>query len=279
MSKFALLVLVPVVLMLSGCRSEFERIRTSGDPTQIYERATEYYNNGEYQRAQTLYELVISSFRGQPQAEEISFKYAYTYYYLKQYILAAYYFNNFAQTYGGSRLREEANYMAAYSNYQLSPTFRLDQSYTQKAIEAFQEFINQYPNSERVAESNKLIDEMRAKLEQKEVETARLYLDLQQYQAAIRALDNVLKDYPDTDQAEELRFLIIRAAYEWATNSFVERQTERYEEVVQRAGEFLERYRTSGYRGQVEDMLENSQARLKQLEDVRHQNASARAGS
>lgn len=278
--SYRLAILLGVLWMtFAGCRSEFERIRTSGDPELLYSKANEYYEQGDYLKAQTLYELVISSFRGREQAESISFRYAYTYYYLEQYLLAAYYFKNFAQTYGASRFREEAEYMAAYSNYQLSPNFRLDQTYSEKAIEALQEFINLYPNSERVAEANRLIDEMRAKLELKAFESAKLYYDLNQYQSAIRSFENVLKDYPETRNAEEIRYLVIRSAYLWATNSFVERQQERFREAVELAGEFLERYNSSTYKSEVSQMLADSQKRLKQLEDVRYQEQSTRAGS
>lgn len=266
---------VALLLLVMGCKSDFERIRTSGDPEVILEKANAYYEEEEYLKAQTLYELVISSFRGKEEAELISYNYAYSYYHLEQYILAAYYFKNFATTYGASRYQEEAEFMNAYSNYQLSPTFRLDQSYTLKAIEAFQEFANQHPNSERVTQCNNLIDEMRAKLEVKEYEAAKLYADLQQYQAAIRSFDNLLIEFPDTKRAEEIRYRATEAAYDLARNSFVERQAERYEEVVKRAELFIARYKSSDFAVDVQKMLLDSQTRLKQLDDVRYQEQSA----
>ena len=57
--------------------------------------------------------------------------------------------------------KEEAEYMAAYSNFRLSPNYKLDQTYTEKAIEGFEQFINLYPTTERAVNANKLIDEMR----------------------------------------------------------------------------------------------------------------------
>lgn len=262
---------IGLLFALTACKSEFERVRTSGDPAVMLEKADTYFENEEYQKAQTLYELIISSYRGRSEAELISFNYAYTYYHLRQYILAAYYFKNFAQTFGASSYRQEADFMTAYSNYQLSPSFRLDQTYTQQAIEDFQSFVNQYPNSERVGECNRLIDEMRLKLEQKDFAAAQLYFDLQQYQAAIRSFENLLIEFPDTRRAEEVRLRTIRAAYLLAVNSFVEKQEERYREAVERAQAFLERYQNSEDRAEVQEMLKNSEDRLKQLEDDRYQ--------
>ena len=257
-----------VALIAASCKSEFEKIRTSGDPETLYTKAFEYYEEGDYQKAQALLELVISSYRGQKEAEEIYFKYAYTYYHLKQYLLASYYFNNFAQTYSTSSYREEADFMDAYSNYKLSPTFRLDQTYTDKAIEGFQLFVNTYPNSDRVNECNRLIDEMRAKLEQKAFEEAKLYFDLRQYQASIRTFDNLLKDFPETTKSEEMRFLIIKSNYLLAENSILDKQVERYKETLKLSDEFLERYQDGKHYKEVSDIRDNTQKKLKQITNV-----------
>jgi len=272
MRKTLFLSLISLSLFLVSCKSEFEKIRASGDTNRIYKKAMAYYESGDYQKAQALFELVISSFRGQQEAEDIYFKYAYTYYHLGQYILASYYFGNFSNTYGTSEYREEADFMAAYSNYQLSPTFRLEQSATLKAIDGFQLFVNTYPNSERVGQCNRLIDEMRLKLEIKAYEGAKLYYDLREYQAAIQSFENVLKDYPDTDNAEEIRFMTVKSAYLLAKNSFVEKQRERYQETLEKGEAFLDRYDDSRYQKEVANYVDESKQSLKDLDNVRYQN-------
>ncbi len=276
MKRTLFFTVVGMSILLSACKSEFEKIRASGDVDRIYKKALEYYENEEYQKAQTLFELVVSSYRGKREAEDIYFKYAYTYYYLQQYILASYYFKNFANTYAASDLREEADYMSAYANYQLSPTFRLDQKYTEEAINGFQLFVNTYPNSERVDECNRLIDLLRKKLERKAYESALLYFDLREYQAAIQTFDNVLKDFPDTENAEQIRYMSMRSAFLLAKNSFVEKQEERYKEAETRASEFMARYPNSRFLKEASNISEQS---TEYLNNVRHQNQSARAGS
>lgn len=267
------------ILVFSACKSEFEKIRTSGDPALVLGKANAYYDEEEYQKAQTLYELVMASYRGKAEAEDIYFKYAYTYYYLRQYVLAAYYFKNFAQTYGGSSKRQDAEFMAAYSNYQMSPSFRLDQTYTLKAIEEFQAFINAYPNNSRVEECNDLIDEMRAKLERKAYDEGVLYFDIRQYQSAVQSFENLLKDYPETGRADEVRFMIIKSSFLMAENSFVDKQQERYLETATLAEEFLKRYQESEHVKEVSSILKNSQKKLNQLDNVGYQEQSAGAGS
>jgi len=255
---------------------KFETIRTSGDPEKVLKKADEYYAAEEYQRAQTLYELSIAPFRGKAEAEQIAYRYAYTYYYTKQYVLASYYFKNFATTYGGSSLREEADFMSAYSNYELSPVYRLDQSYSVKAIEGFEEFANRYPASERIAEANLLIDEMRAKMEIKDFESAKLYMDLRRFESAQTTFENVLKDYPETQRGEEIRYLMAKSQYQYADLSFVTRQFERYQKAVELIDSFLSRYPDSAYGGELRDYLEKSQTQLKKLENVRYQSTGSR---
>lgn len=271
-----LIILFFIGLATMGCRSEFEAIRTSGDPEAILKQADKYYEEEEYQRAQTLYELSIAPFRGKAEAEQIAYRYAYTYYYTRQFVLASYYFKNFATTYGNSSLEEEADFMSAYSNYELSPVYRLDQSYSVKAIEGFEEFANRYPDSERVAQANLLIDEMRAKMELKDFESAKLYMDLRRFESAQRSFENVLKDYPETARAEEIRYLMAKAQYQYASLSFAARQYDRYQKAIELIENFIGRYPDSDFVEELNGYLKKSNSELKRLENVRYQSTGSR---
>jgi outer membrane protein assembly factor BamD len=262
-------------LFLFGCKSEYETFRTSGDPELILKKAYEYYEQEEYQRAQSLMELVISVYRGRAEAEDLNFKLAYTFYYLKNYIMSSYRFKEFSQTYGASDRKEESDFMSAYSNYLLSPKYRLDQTYTNTAIQELQFFINSYPDSERVEQCNNLIDELRAKLETKAFEEGKLYFNLTRYNAAVQVFENLLKDFPETENTAEIRWMIIRSTYALAENSVLQRQEERYQEVVDLATEYVQRFSESEYFDEVAKMKEDSEKNINQLkEDVRYQNES-----
>lgn len=226
-----------------------------------------YYEEGEYLKAQTLFEQIVSSFKGKEEAEELYFKYAYTYYHLGQYILASYYFKNFSNTFGRSPFREEAMYMSAYSNYLLSPNFRLDQTYSRQAIDEFQTFVNTYPNSEKVQLCNDLIDELRKKLERKAIARADLYYDMSRYQAAVKSYEIVLQDYPETKEAEEIRYKMARAEYRLAKNSVYSKRKERYTDTLELVDQFLKKYPNSSYIDEVKEFQTKSQEQLKILID------------
>ncbi|HUR30245.1 MAG TPA: outer membrane protein assembly factor BamD, partial [Saprospiraceae bacterium] len=111
-----------------------------------------------------------------------------------------------------------------------------------KAIEAFQDFANKYPESERVAECNKLIDELRGKLEEKSYAQGLLYYDLGQYQAAITSFETMLADFPESARMEEVRFLILKSSFEYAAKSVYDKRAERYEEAKTRYKEYVNRF-------------------------------------
>ncbi|NJL75483.1 MAG: outer membrane protein assembly factor BamD [Saprospiraceae bacterium] len=260
------------LLSVASCKSEFEKIRVSNDAALILEKANVYFDQKDYQKAQTLYELLIPTYRGKKELEQIYYRYAYTYYHLGSYISAGVYFDNFASTFPTSSLREEIDFMSAYSNYQLSPTFRLDQQYTLTAIDKLQLYVNTYPSSERLKEANQLMDELRSKLEEKALEEGKLYYDVRQYQSSIQSLENVMKDFPDTKNAELIRYQIVMAAYDLAQNSIIEKQKERYEQVLAKSTIFLAKYPKSGYYNEVNAINKRAEQQLKLIQkDDRYQ--------
>lgn len=260
-------VLMIAFLLLTSCRSEFEKVRISGDPEQILQTGMEYYDNEDYSRAKTLFELVLNTYRGRSQAEELYFKYAYTHYYLGEHILASYYFENFSNTFPNSSFREEAEFNAAYSNYLLSPSFRLDQEYTNKAIDLFQRFVNRFPNSPRVAECNALMDELRRKLEQKAFYQADLYFRMGAYQSALVSFQHLLQDYPETSDAEKVRFLIVKSSFLLAENSIASLQEERYDDTIKAYHNFERRHSSSSRMDELNEFYQISQEKINQLSD------------
>lgn len=266
-----------VMMFTTSCKTEYEKVRTSGNVDLVYKKAYEYYEAGRYVKSQGLFELVIPSYRGKKELEDIYFKYADTYFKDRQYLLSAYYYKNFSTTFPNSEMREEAEFMSAFSNYKISPNPKLDQIATTKAIEDFQLYINTFPESPRVADANKLIDELRIKLEAKALNEAELYFNLRQYRASVLSGQNLLKEFPETKNGEYIRYLLVKANFNWAENSVIGKQQERYENVKKFAGEFQKKYNESNYKAEVSQMLEKSLNKIKSLDDERYKNKSSRS--
>lgn len=260
-----IVILVSFIFGFTSCKTEYEKIRTSNDPVLMLENANALYEKGDYLKAQSLFDIIIPFYRGRKEADDIFFNYAYTYYNLSDYILAAHYFDNYAKTFSNSSRREEASFMAAYSNYLMSPNYRLDQSFTLKAIAEMQLFVNNYPTSDRVKECNEIIDDLRAKLEIKAIEQGKLYFRIKDYQAAIVTFQNTILDYPDTDKIEELHYYVVRSAYLLAVNSVYEKKKERFEETVKHFNQFKKRYPRSRYLKELRSDIEKTNEQIKSL--------------
>ncbi|MCF8258132.1 MAG: outer membrane protein assembly factor BamD [Flavobacteriales bacterium] len=261
----ALLLIVAVTI--SGC-SKYQKILKSNDFEKKYEMAQLYYDNGKYQKAFPLLEELITVFRGTAKAEDVYFLYAYCNYRLGDYMLAGYHFNNFVKTFPRSSRAEEAQFMNAKCYFLDSPEESLDQSSTYKAIAEIQLFINRYPNSDRVAESNDLMDRLRAKLEAKSYRHAKLYFRLGDYKAAIFALRNTIKDFPDSKHRDELGSMVVKASYELAFNSIESKQQERYRDAIKECDTYLEKYPESIYLREVSRVRDDAKTQLQKLQSL-----------
>jgi outer membrane protein assembly factor BamD len=188
---------------------------------------------------------------------------ANAYYNKQDFILAKHYFSEFYRTFGNHQWAEEAEFLSAYCDYKMSPRPSLDQSYTRKAISAFELFIRRNPNSPRVKKANDLIIELRNKLAIKAYEAAKLYYEMEDYKAAIIALNNCLKRYPNTEHREEVRFLILKSNFLLASNSIKEKEQERFQSTLDEYYTFVNQFPESQYQEEVEKIFEKTQRNLK----------------
>jgi outer membrane protein assembly factor BamD len=260
--------LLILILALGSCKSKFEKLKASNNNAKKYQEAVRLYNKKDYSKALELFDVLVPRYRGQEQAEDLFYYYAYTNYKLKDYTSARYHFKTFADTYPNSSRAEECSFMAAYCYYLDSPIYSLDQENTQKAIDALQLFINLYPKSERVAEASKLIQTLRDKLEEKSYANSKLYLIIGDYQAAVISFGNSLRDYPDTKYAEEMEFLTIKAQYLYAKNSSEYLQEDRYTQALTDIDQFTEKYPKSIYLTQVSALKKQNQTGIIQTRRI-----------
>ena len=260
--------ILSVIILSTSCKTEFEKVRTSNDPELIYKQANDYYSEGDFYKAQTLYDLVIPFYRGKKEAESVFFKYAYCHFNQEQFLLANHYFTNYAETFVTSANNEEAQYMGAYSLYKMSPNYKLDQTYTEQAISGLQKFINTNPNSERTTVATTLIDEMRAKQEVKAFEQGKLYYEIKNYKAAINSLTSMIKDYPESKRSEEIRWLILDSNYTLALNSVFLKKEQRFSETLKLANRFIKKYPESIHIPDAKRISENCITSLNEIENV-----------
>jgi outer membrane protein assembly factor BamD len=91
----------------------------------------------------------------------------------------------------------------------LSPNFYHDQDSSIKAITQIQEFLDDFPNSEYSKDADNLINELRTRLAEKNMETGKLYIKLKAYDSAMTSYEIVVNEYYDTKFFNDANMQII----------------------------------------------------------------------
>jgi len=234
--------LISISISLLSCNDYQKLLNSTENQSEKYAAAEEYYNNGEFRRANTLIEQIIPSYRGKPQGERLVYFFANSYFETKLYLSAAIQFENFIKSYPNSQRIQEAYFMEAKSYYMLSPRYTLDQEDTFTGIDKFQIFINRFPNSEYLAEALELVEDLQNKVEKKEFEIAKQYYTIRDYNSAIKSIENFIADNPGSMYREEALYFKWLAQYEIAINSIETRINERVTELERSLNSFLNNY-------------------------------------
>lgn len=249
--RFRIYISLIIALLATSC-GEYEKVLKSTDFELKKAKAEEYFEAGKYIKATELLTQVLPRYRATGEAEPLTWMAAKCYYNIRDYMTAGAAYKNFYEAYPYSDDAEEATFMTAYCDYLMSPRPSLDQGYTRVAIEGFQYFKRRFPASEKVVEADELVKDLEDKLVEKSFLSARLYFDLKQYRAAIVALSNSLKEYPETKHREELLFLKLESTYQFAFRSINEKQKERYQDTLDEYYSYIEEFPETKFQRDVE---------------------------
>lgn len=238
--------IIILATFIASCNS-YEKVLKSANVNYKLTKANEYFDKKQYLKANTLYESLLPVMKGTRNFEPLYFRFAYSFYYQKDYLAASYHFNNFTDYFPASKDLDEAEYLHAVCLSKMSLKPALDQTNSLKAMEAMQSYINTHPDSKRQSEANTYMDDLRRKLEQKESAAARLYYNIGQYKAASIAYKSVINNFPESLNIDFYHFMIIRSFYRFARASVKEKQEERFSATTNAFVEFKERFSDSKY--------------------------------
>ncbi|MFC2114337.1 outer membrane protein assembly factor BamD [Bacteroidota bacterium] len=251
--------------LLFSC-SEYQKALKSDDFALKYELAKQQFNEEEYAKAVLLLEDILPFYRTSTEAEKVYYMYAYCQFAIGNNIIAAHHFKTLYDTYPYGKYSEQCLFNYAYCNYLESPPVNLDQSGSRIGIEAIQLFINKFPDSDKVEECNKYIDELNKKLENKAVYTAKLYYKLEDYKAAIWTINDVIDEYPLTDDRIELEYMILDSYHNLAIHSVESKKEERYKDVISFYDINKSKFQNSKYASQAENIHTNAKNSLKKIQ-------------
>jgi outer membrane protein assembly factor BamD len=255
-------ILLMLLVLVTSC-GEYEKLLKSDDYDLKKTKAREYYDNGKYVKATELLAQLLPRYRATEEAEDLNWLNAQSYYKMKDNFSAGTYFKSYVDQYPFGKYAEEASFMGALCDYNISPRAELDQENTTNAIEGFNVFIKRYPYSARIEECKTYIKELEERLVEKSYLSAKLYYDMKQYKSAITALTNSLKEYSDTKFREEMMYLKLSSLFLYAENSLAIRQKERYQATLDDYYSFMEEFPEGKYSREVKRIFQKTSDYLK----------------
>ena len=252
--SLAFLCLIAGLLSLTGCANEYARVYKSPDVNYRYEYAKQSFAEGRFARAASLLLDLITQKKGHDDAEEALYMLAMSEYKSRDYESASETFKKYFTTYPKGHYAEQAAFYVGQSLYEGAPEPRLDQTPTIGAINAYQQFLDFFPESKLRPQAQERLFELQDKLVMKELLSAQLYYNLggyfgninsnneSNYIASIITAQNALKLYPFTKWREDFSLLIMKSKFELAENSSQDKQMERYRDAEDESYGFLNEF-------------------------------------
>ena len=242
------------MVVLSSCGGEFNKVLKHGDYDYRYEYAKQCFAEGKFGNAETLLLDLISLRKGSDTGEEALYMLAMSQYMNRDYETASTTFKKYYTSYPKGLYAEHAMYYVGQSLYESAPEPRLDQTPTIGAINAYQQFIDLFPNSALRWPAQSRLYELQDKLVMKELLSAQLYYNLggyfgninsnseSNYSSSIIVAQNALKNYPYSEHREEFALLIMKSKFALAQNSSEDKKLERYQDAEDECYGFLNEY-------------------------------------
>ena len=264
-NSFLIVFALTALVAFNSC-TEYSKVLKSTDAELKWEYAQAALDSGSCFKALPLLEELVGLTRGTKRAQDVQYKYATAHYCVNDYYLARYYFSTYAKTFPNSDLVEDAEFKAANCSYLLSPNWSLDQTETKSAIQELQLFMDRHPASTHRDSSQTMVDNLRQKLERKSFESANIYHKTGKFKSASIAMNNALKDFPDSPYREKLHFLIIDSHYQYAIQSTNRRKLERFNDATQAFHIFATRFPDSSYHPDAQRIYESCVKAVETLE-------------
>ncbi len=220
------LVILPFGLSLAGCgslgMSDFSLSNLWGDKKddellpdqpadQLYNEGLTLLNKKDFRAAAKKFEEVDRQHPYSEWGRKSLLMTAYSYYEGQQHTEAVVAARRYVALHPGSADAAYAQYIAASALFDEIPNIELDQRRTEVAMEALNEVIRKYPDTEYAVSARRKIEVARDQLAAKEMVTGRYYLKRRNYAGAINRFKSVVTKYQNTRHVEEALARLVEA--------------------------------------------------------------------
>ncbi len=208
-SKFCCV--LPAIFLLSACSASDEDNQIEQPVDELYNLALDTALSGDTKAAAPLFEEVERQHPYSIWAVRAQIMAAWSFYNDNDYPQAVATLNRFIELYPADRLTEYAYYLKALCYYEQIVDVERDADMTFKALDAFEELLRRYPESQYARDSKLKADLARSQLAGKEMAVGRFYLKGEHFNAAIKRFGSVIKNYDQTNQVPEALYRLVES--------------------------------------------------------------------
>tara|TARA_B110000914_G_scaffold16099_1_gene12452 strand:+ start:4688 stop:5449 length:762 start_codon:yes stop_codon:yes gene_type:complete len=167
----------------------------------------------KFVKAQDEFKFILSRGTGTDYGDDAQFFLAESYFLNQEYILSIQEYENLTRKMAFSPYFEKSRFRICEAYRIESPNYYNDQSYTEKALERYREFLDDFPESEHSQIVTESMDVLRNKLAKKIFETGVLYMKMDEFEPARMSFSAVIDQYYDTDIMEQVHFEVIKSYF------------------------------------------------------------------
>lgn len=205
-------------VVVGGCRSnddiDITALDIETDPADVlYNQALANMKAGRLSEASRKFEAIDKQHPYSEFARKSMVLNAFATYRLGRYSESINSARRYISLYPNSEDTAYAYYLIGLSYYKQIPKVTRDQRVTRRAIQAFNEVITRYPESEYVLDSEEKLRFARDQLAGKEMQIGRYYQERREYAAALNRFRAVVETYPNTVQVEEALARLVEVYY------------------------------------------------------------------
>ncbi len=212
MNKFARGLLVAASLasmtVLGACRGDADiditALNVETEPADVlYNQALANMKSGKLSEASKKFDAIDKQHPYSEYARKSMVLNSFTNYRMGRYPESINSARRFISLYPNSEDTAYAYYLIGLSYYKQIPQVTRDQKSARRAIAAFSEVLQRYPDSEYVEDSEVKIRFARDQLAGQEMQIGRYYQERKEYAGAVNRFRVVVESYPNTRQVEE----------------------------------------------------------------------------
>jgi len=196
--KKQLVVFLGLICLHFYCGSNLANL-SDLQPNEIFELGKKYfYEDKDYENSRILFDRISRLGIVTSYADSAQFLLAESQFMMENYIIAQSEYERLIRIRQRSLLVPISRYMVGMCYYNLSPKASLDQDYTMKAIDSFQQFVinpGRGTDPQIITNSTDRIIELYEKLAEKDYNSGVLYRKMRLYSAALEYLDDAMYNY------------------------------------------------------------------------------------